>query len=151
MGLIVATTPYELDLLPIHDAWFDADDLVHDEQKRRLTIPFMQDPEPSSHAPEPELIRRRRRSIEYRAPLVGWRLTIFNVRAVRASEGWADMGMLVGVSYSGKRRMLTIESNGKLEVVVDALRVEASGGDEVAAWKRRRVGRFGDVSDTPWR
>lgn len=137
--------------LPIHDAWFDPDDVVHDEEARTLTLTFAQDPDPSEDAPEPELVRRRRLSTEYRAPLVGWRLTVYGVLAVSYRPGWGDMGMLLDLSCIPTTQTLVLESNGKLELEVDALHVEASGGAEVVAWSRRRVGRFGGVSDTPWR
>jgi hypothetical protein len=151
MRLIVATTREELDRIPVHDAWFDVDEVVQDEAKRTLVLPFAQEPDQTADAPEPQLVRRRRLSNEYRAPLVGWVLTVHNVREVRAKEGWADMGMLLGVAFDAVRRQLTIESNGKLDAVVDALRVEASGGTDVVRWSRRRIGPFGVVSDTPWR
>lgn len=81
--------------------------------------------------------------------MVGWLMTVFYVREVQAKEGWADMGMLTDLSFDPSRSRLTIRSNGKLRVVVDALRVEAAGGSDIVGWSRRRVGRFGGVSDTP--
>lgn len=80
--------------------------------------------------------------------MVGWLMTVFYVREVQAKEGWADMGMLTGLSFDPARSRLTIRSNGKLRAVVDALRVEASGGTEIVGWSRRRVGRFGGISGT---
>lgn len=151
MRVIVAHHPDELAQLPIHDAWFDPADLVHDEQARTLTLTFAQDPDQSEGAPQPELISKRRLSTEYRAPLVGWRLPVSGVRAVRHRPAWGDMGMLLDLSYIPAAKTLVLESNGKLELEVDALHVEASGGEEVVAWSRRRVSRFGGISDTRWR
>ena len=58
------------------------------------------------------------------------------------------MGILLDLYYHPETQVLVIESNGTLEIEVDALHLEAAGGDEVVAWSRRRVGRSGDVSDT---
>jgi hypothetical protein len=38
-----ATTPAELDLIPVHDAWFDRDDVEYDRAARVLVIPFAQE------------------------------------------------------------------------------------------------------------
>lgn len=157
---IVATTPDQLHQIPIHDAWFDVDSVVHDKAERTLLVPFAQDPyqTPDSLQPhpdelpdalQPQLVRKRGRTAEYRAPMGGWLMTVFYVREVQAKEGWADMGMLTDLSFDPSRTRLTIRSNGKLRVVVDALRVEAAGGSDIVGWSRRRVGRFGGVSETP--
>lgn len=159
MPLIVATTPGQLDDIPIHDAWFDVDSLTHDADARTLTVLFAQDPyqtpdalQPHPDEPpealQPQLVRKHGRSTQYRVPMVGWRLTVFHVREVQAKEGWAAMGMLTDLSFNAARSQLTIRSNGKLRIVVDALRVEATGGIDVVGWTRRRTGRFGGVSDT---
>ncbi len=58
MPLIVATTPDQLDDIPIHDAWFDVDSLMHDADARTLTMLFAQDPD---HTPE---LCRYRYSVE---------------------------------------------------------------------------------------
>lgn len=156
---IVATTPDQLDEIPIHDAWFDVDRLVHDKAERTLLVPFAQDPyqTPDALQPHPDelpdalrpqLVRRRGRAVEYRAPTVGWLMTVSYVRAVQARKCWADMGMLTGLSFDPARTRLTIRSNGKLRVVVDALRVEAAGGTEIVGWSPHRVGRIGGVSET---
>ena len=156
---IVATTADQLDEIPINDAWFDVDRLVYDKAERTLLVPFAQDPyqAPDSlqpHADElpdalqPQLVRKRGRAEEYRAPVVGRLMTVFYVREVQAKEGWAHMGMLTDLSFDPSRTRLTIRSNGKLRAVVDALCVEASGGTEIVGWSRRRVGRFGGISET---
>ncbi len=155
---IVATTPDQLYEIPIHDAYFDVDRLVHNKAERTLVVPFAQDPyqTPDSLQPnpdelpdalQPQLVREQGRAAEYRAPKVGWLMTVFYVREVQAKEGWADMGMLTDLSFDPAKSRLTIRSNGKLRAVVDALRVEASGGTEIVGWSRRRVGRFGGISD----
>ena len=159
MPLIVATTPDQLDEIPIHDAWFDVGRLVHDKDERTLVLPFAQDPDQTPEAPQPQpdktsdrlqpqLVRKQRLTTEYRAAMVGWQLTVFYVRDVHAKQGWGDMGMLTGLSYDATQGRLTFRSNGKLTVAVDSLRVEASGGTEIAGWSRRRFGRLGGVSDT---
>lgn len=156
---IVATTPDQLNEFPIDDAWFDVDRLVHDKAERRFLVPFAQDPYQTldSLQPhdgelpdglQPQLVREEGRPAEHRAPMVGWLMTVFYVREVQAKEGWADMGMLTGLSFDPAKSRLTIRSNGKLTAVVDALRVEASGGTEIVGWSRRRVGRFGGISGT---
>jgi len=159
MPLIVATTPEQLDDIPIHDAWFDVESLRYDADARTLTVLFVQEPyqtpdalqrhpDEPPEALQPQLVRKHGGSTEYRVPMVGWRLTVFHVREVQAKEGWAAMGMLTDLSFNAAKSQLTIRSNGKLRIVVDALRVEATGGIEVVGWSRRRTGRFGGVSAT---
>ena len=141
---IVASTPDQLHEIPIHDAWFDVDRLVHDKAERTLLVPFAQDPyqTPDALQPhpdelpdalQPQLVRKQGRAAEYRAPMVGWLMTVSYVREIQAKDGWANMGKLTGLSFDPAKNRLTIRSNGKLRAVVDALRVQAVGGTTSSA------------------
>lgn len=74
-----------------------------------------------------------------------WRYAGEDAADDTAKEGWADMGMLTDCRSTRPRSRLTIRSNAKLRAVVEALRVEASGGTGIVGWSRRRLGRFGGV------
>jgi hypothetical protein len=148
--LIRATEADQLAAMPIHDAWFEPDDVVHDLDSRTVTVPFAQHPESASDAPPRELVRKGRWSSVYRTPLLGWKLVIYNVLRVRHDHGWGDCRMLFDLHYGPISKTLIIESNGSMQLEVESLQVEASGGEEVVMWSRLRVGRFGDETEHPW-
>ena len=150
MESIIVTCPDHLDRVPLHDAWFDSDEVVHDPSARTLTLRFAQEPGPTDGVPEPQLVRKARLSTEQRVAFLDWLLVIHNVGEVRAQDGWADMGMLEGLTFDSEQREVSIASNGVMRVTIETLHLEAHVSAERIRWMRRKVGLLGLTSDSPW-
>ena len=154
-----ARTTDELDLVagPLGDAYFDIDELEHDEGAGVLTIPFAQEggwgpllEDPAwRDAPRAETVRVTWRFREERVPLMRGVLTVRNVEAVAIDDGAGDAGMLLNLSYDEGTRTLTVEGvSGNLKAVVESLDITSElRPDEVALYIRRRHSVFGWSSE----
>lgn len=152
-----ATTPAELDLLPVHDGWFDPDDVRYEPAERVVVVPFLQealqweDDLPPPDVPQREFIRESTWYREYRVPLLAACLTVRNAVAVDASDHWGGMGMLQWVEFDSEAGQVVVDSDGAMRVTVTALEVEARITHEIARLRRLRVGKLlGWESDAPW-
>ena len=144
------TSPDDLDRVPLYDAWFDSDEVVHDPILRILTLRFAQEPGPADEVPESQLVRKARLSREHRVAFLDWLLVIHNVVEVRAQDGWADMGMLEGLEFDSEHQEVSIASNGVMRVAVETLHLDAYVAAGRIRWMRRKVGLLGLTSDSPW-
>ncbi len=133
----------------IHDAWFDIDDVRHDQEQHALIVPFAQQWD-EDDAPTPELIKRTWRYREERVPLMRGTLRIEAVVSVEVDRDAGDAGMLVGLRYDERERKVTMEGiSGDLHARVERLEVTAELVKEVAMYVRRRQGLLGE-SEEPW-
>ena len=139
----VATTPEQLlEVAGVtHDAYFDARDIVHDESRQMIVIPFAQEAGPWDGTRQDELVRRSRLSSEYRVPFTRGFLTIRHVVGTQSTDGWGDMGMLVGLDFDDARKQVRLESGSYLRVTVSELLVEVEVTDEVVGHAPRRVSK----------
>jgi hypothetical protein len=135
----------------VHDAWFDADELVHDRAAGTLAVPFAQESEWQG-APRTQFLRRTWRYTEERVPFMHGVLRVGHVVAVSQDENAGDAAMLLGVRYDESTRRVTVEGvSGSVTAVVERLDVTAElHPDEVALYVRRRRSHiFGAESDVP--
>ena len=143
--------------MPVHDAWFDADDVRYEPDEQTVVVPFAQEAFqwenelPPSGVPQREFVRESRWYAEYRVPFLASYLVIRNAVSIDAPSGWGEMGNLFGVRFDAETSEVVVESNETMGVGVTELAVEARITRDVARFIRRRVFKvLGAEHDTPW-
>lgn len=145
-----ATTAEELRELPVHDAGFEPEDVVHDPAQRTVVVPFAQELGAWDPAADYEIVRRTRWTTRYRVALMTCRLTIRNVTAVRPDDAWDVGGHLLDVDFDPVRSEVLVIGTGVLAVQVTEIDVEATMSGDVALYLQRDEGPLGMQRDKRW-
>jgi hypothetical protein len=144
----------------VHDAFFQIEDVEHDQSSETLIIPFAQTWEWGAmlsdpawrDAPRTEFVRKTWRYREERVPFMRGTLRIAAVQSYRVEEAMGDSGVLLDVRYDSDAGMVVVESvSGELHARVRRLDVAAELRNELALYVRRRRGFLRGESEVPLR
>jgi hypothetical protein len=127
----------------VHDAYL-LDPTAAYAADRPLVIDFAQEGWDEAHpGPIGDRLDKTWRYEEWSIPFYRGQLTIENVRAIEADQGWGDGDMIVGLGCDAAGRMTLCSPGGDLHITISALSAQAVLSGEEAFRVRRRIGRFG--------